>query len=136
MAESEQLRRLRTGFEAWNRGAWDETLSYFSPEVVWRPGGFFAGLEPAYEGLDGIRRFFEDFVEPWEEVSIRLEDVIDERPGQLLVRARFQARGREGIEVDGSYFQIYRYDDRARLIGFDAFEDEVEARRAAGLEDD
>jgi ketosteroid isomerase-like protein len=132
--ESEQLKLLRDGFESWNRGAWEETLENFSPDVVWRTGGFFPGFDPIYEGHEGLRRFFTGFIEPWDEVSIVLEDVVDDRPGQLLVRARFQARGREGIEVDGTFFQLYRFDENDLVVEFDGYEDEAEARRASGLD--
>jgi ketosteroid isomerase-like protein len=133
--ESEQVQRLRRGFDAWNGRAWDEALEFFSPEVVWTTGAFFPGLDPVYEGHEGLLRFFTAFVEPWDEVSIDLEQVVDDRPGQSLIRARFQARGREGIAVDGTFFQMWRWDEDGLVSEFLGYEDEAEARRAAGLTD-
>jgi ketosteroid isomerase-like protein len=133
--ESEQVQRLRRGFELWNRGDWEEALEYFSSDVTWRAGAFFPGLDPVYEGHDGLRRFFRGFADPWEEVSISLYEVIDERPEWTLIRARFQARGREGIAVDAIFFQIWRWDEDGLVSEFDGYETEEEARRAAGLSD-
>ena len=125
---------MRAAFEAWNRDDFEETLQYVSDEVVWRPGGLFPGIEDSYAGHDGLRRFWRDFSEPWDEIRIDLEEVIHEKQHELLVRARFRARGRESIEVDASFFQLYRYDDEGLLTEFDAFGSEDEARRTAGLE--
>jgi ketosteroid isomerase-like protein len=131
--ESEQVQRLRRGFEAWNRRAWEEALEFFSPDVIWRTRALFPGFDPIYEGHEGLLRFFSTFVEPWEEVSIDLEEVLDDRPGHVLIRARFQARGREGIEVDATMFQRWRFDEGGLVVEFDAYEEEGQARRAAGL---
>jgi ketosteroid isomerase-like protein len=131
--ESEELRRLRASFDAWNRGDSEQTLRYTREDVIWRTAHQMPDLDAVYEGKDRVRQFFRDFSEPWEEISITLEQIIDEREAQLLVMVRFVARGREGIEVDMPFFQIYRFDDKALLAEFHSFVDEAEARRAAGL---
>jgi ketosteroid isomerase-like protein len=133
--ESEQLRNLRAAFDAWNRGDFDGVLELQRDDVVWRLAGALPDLDPAYEGKEGVRRFWRDFSEPWEEISISLEEIIDERDAQLLVVVRFVARGREGIEVDMPFFQIYRFDDRAMLEEFESYAERDEAERAAGLSD-
>lgn len=90
-------------------------------------------LDRVYEGKERVRRFFRDFSEPWETISITLEKILDERDGQLLVVARLVGKGREGIEVDMPFFQIYRFDDQAMLEEFNSFAEEADARRYAGL---
>ena len=131
--ESEQLRNLRAAFDAWNRGDFEGALALQRDDVVWKMAGTLPDLEPAYEGKDGVRRFWRDFSEPWEEISISLEQVVDERDDQLFVVVRFIAHGREGIEVDMPFFQIYRFDDQAMLKEFESYADLDEARRAAGI---
>lgn len=133
--ESQQLRNLRAAFDAWNRNDWDEALGYMREDVQWTTAQQLPDLEAVYEGREGVRRFFRAFSEPWEQISIRLEQIVDERDSQLFVVARFVAHGREGIEVDMPFFQIYRFDDQAKLREFLSFVDEAEARRAAGLSD-
>ena len=132
--ESEQLQRLRASFGAWNRGDTEETLRFTREDVIWKTAHQLPDLDPVYEGKEDVRRFFRDFSEPWEEISITLERIIDERDAQLLVVVRFAAHGREGIEVDMPFFQIYRFDDQAMLKEFHSFVDEAEARRAAGVD--
>ena len=133
--ESEQLRNLRGAFDAWNRGEFDEALGYMREDVRWTTAQQLPDLEAVYEGREGVRRFFRAFSEPWEEISITLEQIVDERDSQVLVVVRFVAHGREGIEVDMPFFQVYRFDDQARLAEFESFVDEPRARRAAGLGD-
>jgi ketosteroid isomerase-like protein len=133
--ESEQLQNLRAAFEAWNRKDWEGALGYMREDVRWTTAQQLPDLDGVYEGREGVRRFFRAFSEPWEEISIALEQIIDERDSQLLVVARFVAHGREGIEVDMPFFQIYRFDDQAKLREFLSFVDEAAARRAARLSD-
>jgi ketosteroid isomerase-like protein len=133
--ESEQLRNLRAAFDAWNRNDIEGTLRFHRDDVVWRTSGQLPDIDPVYEGKEEVRRFFRDFSEPWEEISITLEEIIDERERQLLVVARFVAHGREGIEVDMPFFHIYRFDDQAMLKEFDSYAEPDEARHAAGLSD-
>ena len=133
--ESEQLQQLRAAFDAWNRNDWDEALGYMREDVRWTTAQQLPDLDGVYEGREGVRRFFRLFSEPWEEISITLEQIIDERDSQLFVTVRFVAHGREGIEVDMAFFQIYGFDDEKQLAEFQSFVDEAEARGAAGLED-
>lgn len=131
MSESTQIQRMRAAFEAWNRSEDEKTLSYARDDVVWSSGGLAPGIDAVYEGHEGLRRFWRDFREPWETVSIELVDVLEEREGALLVNALFKARGREGIEVEGTFFQLYRFDEAGMVRAFEAFVDEADARAAA-----
>jgi ketosteroid isomerase-like protein len=134
---TESFKTLEAGFEAWNRGDIDAVMESFSDDVVWRTGAQMPDIDLVYEGRDGVRRFFKEFTDPWDEISIEIEDLIDEQEDQIFVLVRFEARGREGIEVEGRFFQIYRYDEQHLCREFRAFaeEDEAEARREAGLID-
>jgi hypothetical protein len=60
---------------------------------------------------------------------------IDERPGQILVQLKFIGKAHDGLEVDQTFHQIYRYDSDNMLVEFLGFTDEDEARREAGLTD-
>ena len=131
--ESEQLQNMRRAFEAWNQGNWAGSLGYMREDVTWRTGNLLPDVDAVYEGHEGVRRFWQDFTEPWDEILITLEEVLDEQESQLLVVVRFRARGRGGVEVDMPLFQVYRFDDQALLKEFNAFGDEAEARRAAGV---
>ena len=79
--------------------------------------------------------FFESFVEPWEQISLEIERVIDERPGAILVESSSSPGPATGSEVDQAFPQIYRYDRDDLVIEFHGFTDEAAARREAGLAD-
>ncbi len=122
---------MRAAFDAWNRGDYEGVLRYVTEDVTWRPGGLLPGIDEVYRGHDELRRFWRDFSEPWESIAIELEEVLEEAEGMLLVVARFRARGRDSIEVDAPFLQLYLLDDDARVWRFEAFADESTARRAA-----
>jgi ketosteroid isomerase-like protein len=132
--ESEQLSRLRASLRAWNAGRFEEVLEFARPDVVWRIEPFFPDMEDAYEGHEGLRRFFVTFTEAWEESSVEITRVIDERPGQILVATKFRARARDGLGVEGDFHQVYRYDENHQLREFHGFVDERKALREAGVE--
>jgi ketosteroid isomerase-like protein len=111
-------------------------MKRFRNDVVWKTGGLVPDVAPVYEGPDGVRRFFEEFSEPWERILIEIKEVIDDREDQVVVLVRFFARGRDGIEVDWRFVQIYRYDERHLVREFLAFAEEhkEQALREAGLD--
>jgi ketosteroid isomerase-like protein len=135
VAESTQLRSMRAGFQAWNEGDYEKALGFARPDVIWRVEPFFPDMERVYEGHEGLRRFYRTFNEAWEENTLEIARVIDERPGQIYVEVRFWASARDGLEFEAPFHQIYRYDDEAQLREFHGFVDEAEARREAGLDD-
>jgi ketosteroid isomerase-like protein len=135
---TESFRTLEAAIDAWNRRDVETTLVNIREDVVWRTARSMPDIDRVYEGHDGLRRFFSDFSEPWEEISIQIEDVIEDRDEQVVVRVRFHALGRGGIELDVRFIQIYRFDESHQLrelIGFTDAERE-EALSEAGIGDD
>jgi uncharacterized protein len=94
----ENVEVVRAAFEAWNQGDLDAWLETFDPEVEWHTSGAFLGFETAYYGHDGVRNFWQQFREGWEEISLDIEEIID-RGEQVIVLFWFRAKGRDGIEV-------------------------------------
>lgn len=134
---TESFKNLERAFEAWNRGDVDKVLSLVTEDIVWTTGGALPDIEPEYRGHDGVRRFFKEFREPWEEISVEILEVISDRDDQVVVLTSFHGRGREGIEVDGRFLHVYRYDENHHCRRFRAFAegDREEALREAGLPD-
>jgi|SRR5262245_1679625 len=133
---TESLRILAAAFEAWNRGDVETTLVNIREDVVWRTARSMPDIDRIYEGHAGLIRFFNDFSEPWEEISIQLEDVIEDRDEQVVALVRFHALGREGIELEVRFIQIYRFDEAHQLrelLGFTEDERE-EALLEAGVD--
>jgi ketosteroid isomerase-like protein len=132
---SESFKNLEKGFAAWNRLDVDGVMEVLADDIVWRTGGALPGIGLVYEGHDGVRSFFEEFGDPWEEISIEILEVIEDREDQVVLLTSFHAKGREGIEVDGRFFHIYRYDDHHLCNEFRAYSEDQkeEAFREAGL---
>ena len=133
---TESFRILESAIESWNRGDLEATLVNIRDDVVWTTARSMPDIDRVYEGHEGLRRFFNDFSEPWEEISTQLEEVIEDRDEQVVVLVSFHARGREGIELDVRFIQIYHFDEAHRLRDFIGFTEDQreEALREAGID--
>ena len=60
---------LREAFRRWNAGDF-EASQEFMREIEWRTSSRFSDLEPVYRGLEGVRRFWQDFTAPWERIVL------------------------------------------------------------------
>jgi ketosteroid isomerase-like protein len=94
----ENVELVRRAIEAWNRGDLDAIVATLHPDVEYVTTGLFPGLDPAYHGHDGFRRFWQDFRETWESLSIEIHELRDAGERVLLL-CTFNARGRDGLEV-------------------------------------
>jgi HAD superfamily hydrolase (TIGR01509 family) len=94
-------------YEAWNRADVDAFMALIAPEIEWRTAGVFLGLGADYRGREEVRRFWEEFHEPWERISIGNEEMLETGPDEIVVRVRFSGVGRDGIEADIAFGQHY-----------------------------
>ena len=122
---------LRRGYEASNRRDIDAVLESLAPEIEIHLGGVFPDLEPVYRGHSGVRRWVEQTWEPWEELSIEPDRIIDLGP-RLLVLAHFHAKGRDGIEAQRRVAHLWTMRD-GQAIRMDAYSDQEDALEAVGL---
>jgi ketosteroid isomerase-like protein len=129
----ENVELILRGFALWNAREFEATLELMDPEVEWRTGGVLPDVDDVYYGHDGVRRFWEDFMEPWETISIEPLQVSADGD-EVVMLARFRARGREGIGVDLTAGQ--RYTVRSgKVVRFEGHPTHEEALAAAGLRD-
>jgi ketosteroid isomerase-like protein len=73
-AEHADIEILRAGYEALSRGEWDEAFRNFDPDFELTT----ANLIPnpgVYRGREVARQFFEDLMEPFEEIHIEPEEI-------------------------------------------------------------
>ena len=99
---------VRVGYTAWSNRDWEAFAAVLHPEVEWHTSTLFPGIEPVYEGREATMGFLREFSTSWEEISAQPEEV-RAIPGGVLVRVRFRARGRGGVEVDrrfGHRFEV------------------------------
>ena len=99
MAERETNTELaERGYRAWNEDDLEGLLAICHPEVTYHTSGVFPGLQSVYEGKAGITRWWADFHEPWSEIKVIPERIV-ERPDGVAILIRFEGTGRQGIET-------------------------------------
>ena len=99
---------VRQAFEAFSRDDIDAVLELCDPEIVVRDP---QRTGTTFRGPDGLRQFFAEWMENWEEY--RSEPVeFTEAGGEILVRAHQTGRGKlSGIEVNQDLFIVFRMRD-------------------------
>jgi ketosteroid isomerase-like protein len=93
---------VRRVWEAWERRARDALFALYHPGMVYDPG--HAGpmeLRGLYHGHEGIRRFFRQWMEPFETFDAHAETFIDAGDDVVVVGIRQSGRGKaSGAEVE------------------------------------
>jgi ketosteroid isomerase-like protein len=130
MAES-KVEIVRAALEAWNEGDWDGVFRYAWPDVELDNSNVQGDYRGVHLGADEARRMWARFVEPWESVSLEIEDLV-ENGDRVFTQVRGSYVGRDGIEVTAvtGMCWTFREDRISRVL----MPNEVdEAREAAGL---
>ncbi len=99
----------------------DVTREYFDPEIVWDTSA--SGLPSAgvVHGHRGVRRFFRDWLAPWDDYEIEASESIAAGDAVVLVfRQAGTGRG-SGVRIERDFFAVYDLRDskvvRCRLFG-------------------
>jgi uncharacterized protein len=130
----EDVERVRAAYEAWNRRDLDAAVEGMDRDIEWRfhGGTLFPGTDRSYHGPDGVRRFWEEFLEPWGTIRIEVEET-RESSGRVVAFVRFHATGSSsGVELDVPFVHLITIRD-GLATRFDAYADRAEALEAAGL---
>lgn len=110
----------------------DVTREYFDPEIVWDTSA--SGLPSAgvYHGHRGVRRFFGDWLAPWDDYAIEAGEAIDAGDAVVLVfRQAGTGRG-SGVRIERDFFAVYDLRD-SKVVRFRLFESRAQALEAVGL---
>ena len=131
------VENLRAWIERWNVEAWtrggETDTSLLDPEVVYEDTVLPDHVGETYRGYEGIVRATQRWLEPFEDVTLDLEEILG--TGEHLVsiiRARARAR-QTGIEFDMRYAYHWTFRD-AKIIRGKSFLDPADALKDAGLE--
>ena len=68
------VERVRRTIQAANARDIDWALTFFAPDAVWDMSPWGMG---AFEGIEAIRGFFEDWLGPYEEYAMEAEEIVD-----------------------------------------------------------
>lgn len=111
----------------------DAGIHFLAPDIELHLTGVFPDLDPVYRGHEGVRRFAALFIAPWEELSLNAERFFD-LGERVLTLSRFEARGRDGIEVNLEMAHVWTLRG-GLVVRMDAYADRGEALEAAGLDE-
>jgi len=128
---SQNVEIIRSLYEASNRRDYEAYLADLAPEIEFHLSGVFPDLDHVYRGHAGIQEFADRFIEPWEELSVEPDRMI-EVGNRVLVFVHFRARGRDGIEVQLPLAHLWTMGN-GLAVRMEAYSDQQKAFAAAGL---
>jgi ketosteroid isomerase-like protein len=118
----------------WSGGDLEATIQLIAQDAIWEPSGKFIGSGATYRGHDGVRRFWDVFREPWEEISLEPVDATELDEARLLTRTRFRGAGRtSGVVTETELYVIWTVRDD-ELLRYQSYADRAAALQAAGVE--
>ena len=125
---------VANGYAAWNEDDLDGMLDFCHPEVSYHTSGVFPGLDAVYQGEEGIRRWWDDFHEPWREIKV-IPERIAQDGDEMAILIRFEGTGRGGIETSMRFINTIQLRDR-KAYRFGARPYTPAAARELGLEEE
>ena len=135
MSREQNERQFREGMEAYSRGDYDTALLGFHADIEWSAETDLVPDAGIYRGHDGVRRFWAEWAEVIEGMSLEIEEctAVDDEWVLAVTRAAGTGAG-SGVTVEsGRFAQLAQFRDgmvvRVRLFG-----DVRHARAAAGLD--
>jgi ketosteroid isomerase-like protein len=92
------LEIVRRSLERWSDGDLEGFIGSLDPEIEWRTSGIYPDVDPVYYGHDGFRKFWRDFHEIWDTLSMELGDAVV-AGDQIAFSFHFDATGRDGVRA-------------------------------------
>jgi len=91
---------IRAGLDSWSHGDLEGALANLAPDLEFVTSGVYPGLEPVYHGHEGFARFWSEFREAWQDITIEIDQIVEGRQDRYAVVGRFRATGRDGIPAE------------------------------------
>jgi ketosteroid isomerase-like protein len=127
---ADRVEMVRRANEAFNNRDVDAWLSFFSPDIAYRPVATFTDSEER-RGLGAMRRFMNEWHDVWADDFTAQTENIQEHGDAVIVLLRFTGHARaSGVEIAGGVFQVYRFHD-GKIASAEDFTDRNAAVRAA-----
>jgi ketosteroid isomerase-like protein len=126
----ENVKAVRRAVDAANRGEPESAFDLLDENVVWEPRR--AGIEGAYRGLEGLRKFWADTRENFELFELHLDDVRD-LDDRVLTIGRIRVRGiGSGAETEVPVAAIWTF-SAGHLVHYKDYGEASLGLEAAGL---
>jgi ketosteroid isomerase-like protein len=127
----EDVALARSAYEAWNTGDMEIMLAAFHPDFEFVTSGTFIGLDAVYSGHDGFRRFWRDFSDTWDSISVSVGELRD-YGDRVLGLITFEALGRDGVTVRRQEGAVFGFRD-ALIVRVETYGDWTGALKAVEL---
>jgi hypothetical protein len=88
----------------------------------------------SYRGKDGIRRYYEDLADAWQEWHIEVYEVTEIGHETVLSDSIFRGTGKSGVEAELRSGIVWMLSG-GKVIGMHSYPSRKEALEAAGLEE-
>jgi ketosteroid isomerase-like protein len=95
---SENVEIVRRSLERWSDGDLEGFIENVDPELEWRTSGLYPGVDAVYHGHEGFRKFWRDFHEIWETLSMEMREVVAVGD-RVAFSFHFDATGRDGVRA-------------------------------------
>jgi ketosteroid isomerase-like protein len=129
----ENVEVVERGWEAWLRGDLDALAEFWDPEVVWDVSHFRDWPEPAYLGIDGVKRFITEWLEVWDDYEVGVDETLAAPDGRVISLAWQRGKGRQsGLEMDVESALIFTLRD-GKVTRIENYDNRETALEAAGL---
>jgi ketosteroid isomerase-like protein len=127
----ENVEKIRAALEAWSRGDWEEALKDIWPECIFDNSTTIGEWRGVHRGHDEIRRLWQRITEPWQQVELRVDEVIEAQDDLVVTTGRSRFIGRDGIELPGPTRSgwVWRFRDGqiVHLAFYNSLDDALEA---------
>ncbi|MCD6016378.1 MAG: SnoaL-like domain [Solirubrobacterales bacterium] len=131
---NDNVERYREALDAWNRRDLVWILEQATPDFEFHTAQLFPGIEPLYEGREGMVEFWTTFIEePWALFRLVVNELVaagDDRVLALLTFTGTERDSGEQVSTPYAHLATFRGGEVSRI---DAFSDWDEARAAAGV---
>jgi ketosteroid isomerase-like protein len=120
----------RRGFELWNDRRFEELILVFHEKAIWdmRPFGI-PDMATAFQGHDGLRRFFAEWLQAFPDSSVEVEEVEQRGDWTLTLVLQMVSGGASGTPVPFRYAGIGHW--REGRLDFVENHSDLEAARIA-----
>ena len=128
---SERADVLKAAYEA-DLADFDLFAGILHPDVEFQTN--WPGLAPAVYGVEGVRRFVEAFLEPWESVQFDVREVVEVDEDTVFLAAHVRGRGKgSGVDVEMDIYDVLTFRD-GRLVLRRTWPDRAPAIAALGID--
>ena len=127
----EAVARVRTMYEAFNRGDREEAVSACHPDVVLMQPAELPGGTGTYRGHAGLARALAELLEVFDDYTMEAESIEAVANDQIVAAVRLRGRGQaSGLGVDSRFGHLMTVHD-GLVVRWEVFRTPEEAVEAA-----